>query len=179
MVRKRQRQKGSRKRSAETLAQVIQGLEQGTTKGARSAVLALLSGGPLFCSDALLNEITEDGRPLGNDELALIGAELTAFLRAVVREQAQGRFSGALSVYRPVTFAANLAGTEVACAVDGPTRELAVLQLIMLLERVEMKSVRVCPGCPRLFVKTYRRKFCSVRCQKRIYAREHSEEGRL
>ena len=50
-------------------------------------------------------------------------------------------------------------------------RNVVVLQLVMLLNEVGLHNVRVCGACPRLFVKTYRREFCSVQCQQRKYKR--------
>ena len=55
------------------------------------------------------------------------------------------------------------------------TRDLVVLQLVLLLHTVGLHNIRFCaaPDCPgpHLFVKSYRREFCSVRCQKRTLAR--------
>jgi hypothetical protein len=55
-----------------------------------------------------------------------------------------------------------------------------VLQLVMLLDRVGLSAVRRCGAadCRRLFVKTYRREFCSERCQKRAHKRKVRQEER-
>jgi hypothetical protein len=48
-----------------------------------------------------------------------------------------------------------------------------LLQLVLLLHTVGLRNVWKCsaPDCARLFIKTYRRAFCSPRCQKRAYMR--------
>src|SRR5688500_49264 len=83
------------------LQSVIEGLERGTRAGVREAQLSLLSQGPLMCSEALLRELNQSN----DDELALLGGELLAFLRTLV-----GR-DGALAtitVYSSITFTAAL-----------------------------------------------------------------------
>lgn len=69
-------------------------------------------------------------------------------------------------------FSANEDG-RVWCAIDGPLGNIALLQLVQLLDRVGVRRVRRCSAedCDRIYVKSYRRVFCCMRCQKRTYAR--------
>jgi hypothetical protein len=138
-------------------------------RGHRAALQALLSAGPLLCSDALLSTLQErDVEPWVE-----IRAELLAFLRSIVRQKGQGRFSPTVSLYQHVNFSAIASDDAqlVACAAEGSVRDLVVLQLVLLLHEVGLGQVRICeaPDCDRLFVKAYRREFCSTRCQKRTH----------
>jgi CGNR zinc finger protein len=133
----------------------------------------LMSQGPLMCGEALLREVNHR-----SFDLSLVRAELLAFLRTIVREQGQGRFSAPISLLRPVAFSGIAAGARVACEVDGKTRDVVIVQLVLLLHTIGLGSVRVCSAgdCQRLFVKTYRREFCSARCQKRVNTRKWRQE---
>ena len=159
----------------DTLLQtVISDLERGTPKGNREGVRALLVRGPLIFPEAIADELVH--QPATDDALARLSGEMLAFLRGLV--QAEGRVSGTeITVQQPVTFAGRLADGDVTCLAAGrDMHDLAVQQLIVLIHTVGLHGIRLCaaPDCPgpRLFVKTYRREYCSVRCQKRTQTRE-------
>jgi hypothetical protein len=166
------------------LQEVIEGLQRGTQQGVRSAQLALLTQGPLVCSEALLKELDKPKDVLGG-ELALLGMELLKFLRSLVLHEGQGLDPQMpITVYAPVTFTVALDpnGLSPFCfAQCHSTHDLVVQQLIILILMVGLPNIRACaaPDCPgpHLFVKTYRREYCSVRCQKRTLTRKarHAE----
>jgi CGNR zinc finger len=156
------------------LQRVIRSLEQSDRENHRShraAVLALLSEGPLMCSETLLREIESP-----DPGVSLIRAELIAFLRQTVRLADQGGLFGYPISLAEVRLFATAAGRRVIGAAEGSVRDMAVLQLFLLMQSVGLRNVRMCGaaepgGCQRIFVKTYRRTFCSMRCQKRAQAR--------
>ena len=70
---------------------------------------------------------------------------------------------------QPVAFWALLVDGRLLLDVTGELLEVARLKLVWLVQTVGLEQVRVCraENCTRLFVKTYRREFCSTRCQDR------------
>lgn len=164
------------------LAAVIELLERDDSRSPRRVVIELLNKGPLFCTDAFLGIMngTINDESLEVNGFINIRAELLQFIRSTVREQGKGQWSTGLPLRRSVTFSASSVGDTVACHADGHVRDLAVLQLVMLLQQVGLDKVRVCPDpdCPRLFVKRYRKAYCSVRCQKRLLARKERAAAR-
>ena len=166
------------------LRAVIEDLQSDTPKRYESAIRALVSNapfhGPLHCvalrPDRAL-ESDEEGGPL------LIRAELWAFVREVVRLH-DGRadvFGNGIWLNDAVRLFGNTAGVHVGFGIEGTRRNVAILQLAFLMERVGMSNVRLCPagGCQHVFVKTYRRRFCSIQCQKRDYMRKVRATDRL
>jgi hypothetical protein len=105
---------------------------------------------------------------------SLVRAELLAFLRQTVRNEGTGAVGNGISITNPITFSATATGRRVTYAAQGRMRDIAILQLVLLLDHVGLSNVRRCGvgDCHRLFVKTYRREFCSVRCQARDYKRK-------
>lgn len=161
------------------LQEVIAGLEDDYRPKYRGAVLALLSQGPFLCGDALLKEIQQPATEACDEGFlymdSLVRAELLAFLRNLVRREG---FTERIGLCRAVNFSAHLVGGHVEIAPDGDMRDLAVLQFVLLLDRVGLRNIRKCAAedCDHLYVKTYRRRFHSVRCQKRILARKRRQE---
>jgi hypothetical protein len=171
--------------SPEALLQtVITGLENDYPPTYRGAVLALLAQGPLLCPETLLKELEQpageqwDVGVVRGDSLAR--AELLAFLRQTVRNENTGAVGYGIAITSPVTFSATAAGRRVTCGAAGAMRDVAILQLLLLLDRVGLSNVRICGvgDCQRLFVKTYRREFCSARCQQRDYKRRLRQRRR-
>ena len=169
----------------ETLLQrVIANLENDSPSTHRDAVLALLREGPLLCPETLRSELQQpagvqvDGGVLSGD--SLVRAELLAFLRQTVRYEDTGVRGYGISIRGPVTFSASAAGRRVTLGAEGSMRDVVVLQMQMLLDRVGLSNVRMCGvgDCQRLFVKTYRREFCSARCQQRDYKRKIRQRKR-
>jgi hypothetical protein len=149
------------------LQRVVLRLEDEGERGHREALQALLAEGPLLCSDALLTTLQKrDVAPW-----AEIRVEVLAFLRTLIREAQYGRPSSELGIYGSVTFTGLGGSGRTVRAAEGSVRDLLVLQLVMLLHEVGIGQVRTCAAfdCQRLFVKTYRRNFCSTRCQKRTH----------
>ena len=145
------------------LQEVVERLEEEAERGHRRALHALLTQGPLRCYPKLQQLHVA---PWGE-----IRAEALAFLRTLVRRSQDGvsGLSQGIGVgYKALTISAGVGGSLVGA---GDIRDLIVLQLVMLLHDVGIGQVRVCrdPKCQRLFVKRYRRGFCSTRCQKRLH----------
>ena len=119
-------------------------------------------------------EEVEGQYPLQPDDVSLIRAELLQLFRSTVRMGRSGGPSSGIGFNKPVSFTARLANdARVTLGVDGDTRAVAILQAVLLLHEVGLANVHKCsaPDCNRLYVKVYRRKFCSVQCQKRINTR--------
>ncbi len=163
------------------LQQVVTDLESGLERDepprVRGAVLALLARGPLLCSDALRQELDHP-----SPDIAVIGAELVAFLREVVRLRGATivpsgygiGLKGRMHFFAPATDA------RVTLVAAGSLRDVAVLQLVLLLDQVGLHNIQFCPspGCPKLFIKSYRRLFCSLRCQQREMKRRSRQKAR-
>ncbi len=167
------------------LQRVITGLEDDRPSRHRGAVLALLSEGPLLCSDTFRKELEQpavehwDGGVVRGD--AVVRAELLAFLRQTVRNEGTGAVGYGISIHQTITFSAIATGRRVTCAAEGRMRDVTIVQLLLLLDRVGLSNIRLCKvgNCHRLFVKTYRREFCSVRCQQRENKRQQRENKRI
>lgn len=159
----------------ETLLQrVIAGLEDDRRPKQRAAVLALLGEGPLRCEDMLRREIEQS-----DPDLMTWRAELIQFLRTLVRVQGLDSTQPQIGTYGHFTFTGHHAGGHVVVDASGrDVRDLVVLQFVLLVHAVGLSNVRRCGDCPRLFVKTYRREFCSARCQQRDYKRRQRQKQR-
>jgi endogenous inhibitor of DNA gyrase (YacG/DUF329 family) len=166
------------------LQRVITGLENDSPVTYRGAVLALLSEGPLLCPEALLKEIQQPATEEWDAGIVrmsdVLRAELLAYLRQTVRNEDTGVVGYPISIGHSVTFSAIAAGRRVTCGAEGAMRDVVVLQMLLLLDRVGLSNVRICGvgDCQRLFVKTYRREFCSARCQQRDYKRKLRQRTR-
>jgi CGNR zinc finger len=170
------------------LQAVITDLEQEDHASHRRAVLALLSQGPLRCHETLRRELEQPAVEHWDDGLvrgdSLVRAELLAFLRELVRLKDSGLSGHGIWITGPIRFFAfftSRAGHRLTPGAEGPMRDVVVQQLLLLLQSVGLRNVRACAAadCPHLYVKTYRREFCSVRCQKRIQARALRQKARL
>lgn len=143
----------------------------------QKGLLDLLSMGPLSCVETWLRETAHPDGSLTPEETLLIRAELLALIRNTVRGQSS-RISTSQS---QLVFSVRLTDTGgVTIAADGTTRDLIIVQCVMLLQQVGLANVRLClaPNCGRVFAKTYRREFCSVQCQKRVNARKQRQQAR-
>jgi hypothetical protein len=136
----------------------------------------LALGGPLLCSHDTYAAL-ERWSP---DDVALVRAELLAFLRSLVGRRGTDRFSQGIGTLHPVTFSAVASGGSVHPFVEGDVRDVLVLQFVTLLQVVGIESVRACraPECGRLFVRRYRREYCSRRCQNREFMQLKRAEER-
>jgi hypothetical protein len=79
-----------------------------------------------------------------------------------------------------VRLVGNNAGPHVTLGIEATRRTIAILNLAVLLERVGLDKARLSGvrDCPGIFIKTYRREFCSVQCQKRHYMRKLRADAR-
>jgi hypothetical protein len=98
--------------------------------------------------------------------------ECLEFLRSLVRsaDRPPGHASRALTVHGPITFRTMASRRGSAHSVAwGPARDLMRLQLVALVGRAGVHSLRICAahGCDRLFVKTHKRTCCSITCLNR------------
>jgi len=161
----------------EALLQVIvEDLQSESPHRYGAAIGALMSEGPLRCVAVLPTE-----RPLERDDyagsVALLAAELWAFVREMVRLRGAPEdrpvFGHGIWLMESMRLLGNSAGPHVTLGVEGTRRSVAILQLAFLVERVGLGNLRLCGvwDCQHVFVKTYRREFCSVQCQKRHYMR--------
>jgi len=56
--------------------------------------------------------------------------------------------------------------------IEGTPRDLLFDQTNRVLPNVALEALQVCPGCGKAFVKVTQKRFCSTRCQSRIYMRQ-------
>jgi len=159
------------------LRDIVTGLTSSKPAENRAAVRGLLTAGPLFCSDPLMRLLNDP-----SFEYELVSAELLQFLRTTVRLQGTGISSDGIGTYRHLTFSTHAVPKKgVVIFVDGrDVRDVIVLQLVLLVQSAGIENLKFCqaPECQRLFVKTYRRKFCSKLCQKRVNEREQRAKAR-
>jgi hypothetical protein len=141
----------------------------------RDAVRTLLVSGPLFCNDAFRRELEQP-----DPQVSLYRAEFIKLLRDVVRARDTGHLGLGIFLHSGITFSPFTLKGRVVLAADGPLRELALLQLLLLLDQVGLGTVRPCEAgdCRRIFVKTYRREFCSLKCQRRAIKRRLRQAAR-
>jgi hypothetical protein len=138
-----------------------------------STFMDLLEYGPLDCVDAVAQE-RPTGLGLQPGEVGELRANLMQFLESTVRG------SASTPITASAAFTARLVDGRATVAATGPIRDLIVLQLVMLVQEVGLANVHACkaPDCHRIFVKVYRRAFCSVQCQKRFNTREQRRNAK-
>lgn len=135
----------------------------------------LLAHGPLDCTDVVARE-RPTGLGLQPGDVSVVRAELMQFLESTVR----GSASTPIALDGTMSFTARIMDGRAVVAADGPIRDLIVLQLVMLVQEVGLSNVHACsaPDCRRIYVKVYRREFCSVQCQKRINTRKQRQAAK-
>lgn len=155
------------------LGRVVRGLESLSPRVQYKAIFDLLMSGP-FVVPVM---VPQAFRALADTETTE-RAELLAFLRNLVRWRDVEGYHAQIGTYGAVTYAAKLVNGAWVPRVDGEPRDVLVIQFIALLHAAGFDSVQLCtappaPGgtsrdiCGRLYVKAYRRKFCSRTCQAR------------
>lgn len=138
----------------------------------RRAIFNLLTNGPCFTQEETIAEL----KRLSAAEIAPIAQALQVYLRAAVRLTIP-RTPIDLSGVRVYTIRS---GHSAISFMDGPLLGQAGHALVLLLHLVGFENLWPCGAsdCPRIFVKTYRREFCSERCQKRTYKRQERDTAR-
>ncbi len=150
------------------LQRLIDGIESERPQHHRAAIVALVTEGPLFVHQDAIEAL-----PTWSVEaFGMARAEAMQFLRTIVRQRASA-VPAQMGTSDPMHFSAMAVGDRVACEVEGFLEDVVKLQLVVLLTKVGLSSVKTCPGpdCRRIFVKTYRREFCSPQCQNKRYMR--------
>lgn len=139
------------------------------------AIRDLVLGGPLH-----VNETYRAALKTPDPEVSGWRAELVQFLRTLVRTAGRTSWSE-LVTHHGFKFSGALIDGRVFCTVDSRSiRDLAILHLMLRLQEVGLRNVRFCkaPDCRHLFVKTYRREYCSKRCQLRHNKQIHRQLDR-
>ena len=168
------------------LRRVIEGLEQEHLAKQRAAIELLLTDGPLRATDTLQRERDQPATfPVDTGvmlEVDLVRAELLAVLRGIVRYQDSTYAGHGITLHGPLRLFPHASGEEVRFLPDAASalRDIVIFQLVLLLHIVGLRNIRKCdaPDCERLYVKTYRRLYCSPRCQKRVKMREYRREDK-
>jgi CGNR zinc finger len=145
-----------------------------------AALVDLLTHGPLLCDEAVAREQEKTEHfPLQRADVSVLRAELLQLFRSAVRQAEIGAPSTAIST-KTVSYTVRLVDGRASIAASGDTRSLVILQAMLLLNDVGLTNVHECtaPDCRRLFVKVYRREFCSEQCQKRINTRKQRQIAR-
>lgn len=139
------------------------------------ALLDLLGHGPLICRANDLDSFDE--------RKALdVRAELLGFLRSVATGAVLERESyGGICLYDLVTFKAqvSLDGLRMMSIAEGASRDLMVLQVMTIFDRIGLGRVRRCLGCATVFVRTGKREYCTTRCQDNAKHRRKRAEARF
>lgn len=147
-----------------------------TLRTYHATFMDLLADGPLDCGDVVAQE-RPTGLGLQPGVVSVLRAELMQFLESTVRRSTSTPI--ALDGSPTIAFTARLVDGRATVAATGPIRALILLQLVMLVKEVGLANVHACKAnCGRIFVKVYRRAFCSVQCQKRFNAREQRRNAK-
>jgi CGNR zinc finger len=156
------------------LAHVIERLEKEEARENSLGLSLLALAGPLYLDGAY--RVIQS---LSDDDIRRIRGELLTFLRGIVRAASKNSFASPMHVTGDVSVGLEPSGKAVSL-VRGQLRDQLLMQLIVKLHQVGLRSVRGCgaPDCSRLFVKRYRREYCSARCQKRINTRTNRQRER-
>lgn len=148
----------------------------------RRTLADVLSHGPVLVVGDAHHEVLADTAEMlcwSAADVARFRAELRGFLRGLIDLTSDDE-AGALVpqvAVKHVTFGAAFDGGRVLLTVDGGARDVLGLQALELLRSVGVGRVRKCE-CGRLFVKSGRREYCSLRCQKGVYMRAFRQRER-
>jgi hypothetical protein len=67
-------------------------------------------------------------------------------------------------------------GAGARVQVVGDQHAKLLYQIVRVIESVGFEKVQACPECGRLFVKVTKKRFCSTRCQSRVYMRQYRKD---
>jgi len=145
--------------------------DQDDPRSHRLALWKLLTNGPAYAD-------VSDVKQLSDAEVQNIAHALRDYLRSAVRSdfrnQAWLDFTGVrVKTERSLDDAA-------LSSMEGPILGRASANLWLLMHLVGFRAFWECaaPDCSRIFVKRYRREFCSQRCEKRTYKRRTRQDAR-
>jgi hypothetical protein len=142
---------------------------------ARRTLRGLLAQGPIRFADEVLQQFDEWAADAL--EVGIVYRELLQFLRGAVRLRDLGERGPRPRIeIATVTLSLTLERGRLVPAGEAQTssiRSAIVLQLWELVRVVGVNHLRKCTAtdCARLFVKLYRRKFCSATCERRTNKR--------
>ena len=163
-------------RDEHVLRQVVHTLEtDDSPKGHQAVLVELVTHGPFTCLGGLTKVL--QAPPAHH---VVICNALRDFIRTLVR----GRPSFAERIHTalaaPLTFSAIVEPHRVQLSTEGHLHDQAVLQLVLLIDRVGLSQFLPCPahGCEHVFVKVRRAKFCSKTCQRRDEVRRRRTRER-
>jgi hypothetical protein len=113
-------------------------------------------------------------------QIEVLQTELRFFLRAAAvgnaRMMAPMHISLTVVAHAPDTSPKGRRARRVPRAasllIDGAPRDLLFDQTNRVLPNVALEALQVCPGCGKAFVRVTQKRFCSQRCQSRIYMRQ-------
>jgi hypothetical protein len=115
------------------------------------------------------------------DEIVRLQIELRSFLRSVPTGDAHMiapiQMSFSVVIHAPATPPKGRRATHpepraASMLQDGSPRDLLFGFTRDLLLQVAVETLQLCPGCGKAFVKMTKKRFCSPRCQMRIYKRD-------
>lgn len=73
---------------------------------------------------------------------------------------------------RPATSRRRQPTRAASYLIEGSDRDWVFNLVDRVLPHVALEALRACPGCGRPFVKVTRKKFCSAKCQSKVYMRQ-------
>lgn len=112
---------------------------------------------------------------LSRAQLAALQAVTVRDLRGVVSDRAgiTGRVPFWISTSTQVGVFAFRDGDRIRLVVEGKAEHRFRYQLFRLLEETGPLRLAVCSACDRLFIRVTRKRFCSTRCQSRVYMQRY------
>jgi hypothetical protein len=146
------------------------------------ADLGELSPAKLAVVERRVHAFINRGRPAGWDDSPSLDRAALEFLQRrghelladVARDR---RFTVAGDLV--LTFWGIRQGQGIQVLVGGSPLDRFLHQIIRLLEVVGATRLQACPApdCGRIFVKVTKKRFCSSRCQSRVYMRGYRAQG--
>lgn len=146
-------------------------------------VLVLRTGnGLVTAASSALKQVAQLTQP----EIFRLQLELQYFLRAVPTGSARMIMPKHVTVTivthppdtPPKRGRARQHARAASMLIDGAPRDVLFEQTTLVLLNSALEPLQICPGCGKAFVKVTQKRFCSTRCQTRIYKRKKRAEER-
>jgi len=144
-------------------------------------VLVLRTGnGLVTAASSALKQVAQLTQP----EISRLQLELQYFLRAVPTGNARMIMPKHVTVtivtHQPDTPPRGRGAHARAASmlIEGAPRDVLFEQTTLVLLNSAIEPLQICPGCGKAFVKVTQKRFCSTRCQTRIYKRKKRAEER-